>query len=917
VILLKAAEEKALSTKRQITGIERGLSYKEAENRLKKYGLNILKGKRKISALKILMNQFTDFMVIILLACTAISMFMGEITESVTIIAIVIVNAILGFIQEFRTERTLDALKNLAAPMAKVIRGGEHVNIPAEKIVPGDLILLESGDRVPADATLIECHSLQVDESLLTGESHQVDKFAAPNPYSRHENLQSKHKVYMGTVITGGRGKAIVHSTGMETEMGKIAYMIQTIEEEETPLQKRLDHLGKLIVCGCLIICAVVTVTGILRGEELFTMLLAGISLAVAAVPEGLPAIVTIALALGVQKMLKRNALIRKLPAVETLGCASVICSDKTGTLTENKMTVRRIYAAGDMVEVKGGGSSKKGEFLINGKKIEPDKNYGLKLALEIGGICNDASIEEAKGSKHGFGKKTKIIFGGKDELKTEGDPTETALLVAAAKAGIDKEMLSEKYVRIDEIPFDSERKCMSVICSINGREGFVFTKGAPDMIIERCSRIQTSTGIERINAINKAGILRINDAMAADALRVLGVAYKKITLGEYSKAKAENDLIFVGLIGMIDPPRHEAVLAVQKCKLAGIKPVMITGDHKITAKAIAEEIGIYDKNDIVLTGNDLDNMSESKLAEIAENVTVYARVTPKHKHTIVKVLKSLGHVVAMTGDGVNDAPAVKEADIGVSMGVTGTDVTKEASAMILMDDNFATIVAAIEEGRVIYNNIRKFIRYLLSCNIGEVLTMFLGMLAGLPIPLLPIQILWVNLVTDGLPAIALGFDPPEKDIMMMPPREEKESIFSHGLLSLILFRGTIIGLSTLAVFVSMLHFTGSIERARTGAFMTLVLTQLIHVFECKSEKKSIFEIPIFNNFKLILSVLISLAMILGVVYIPSLQNVFKTVALTLNDWAIVGGLSAIGPVIASFFRPNRRKSKKLNKKIA
>jgi len=886
--------------------IEFGLTEREARQRYHKHGANNITLKKKVSAIKILLEQFSDFMVLILLASTVISAFMGEITEAVTIIAIVVINSILGFVQEFRTEKTMEALKKLAAPNARVVRDAKLKSIPAEEIVPGDLIILETGDKVPADATLIEANSIQVDESLLTGESVAVVKSMYDRKTKGHGNEEKKAAVYMGTIITSGRGRAIVYATGMYTEMGKIADMIQNIEEEQTPLQKRLEHLGKLIVYGCLIICAVVSLTGVLRGEQLFEMLLAGISLAVAAVPEGLPAIVTIALALGVQRMLKRNALIRKLPAVETLGCASVICSDKTGTLTENKMTVRRIYAGENIIEVRGSGFSTEGEYLENGKVIDPLKVRAVKLTLEIGAVCNNSKMVKASFDGYGALKKVKSLLARQERIDIAGDATEGALLVAAAKAKLTEAELNKSYLRYDELPFDAERKCMSVICENPEGESLVFTKGAPDMIIEKCNRIFTSKGVIELNPILKRSILKVNDSMAGEALRVLGVAYRRLESKNFKKEDLEKNLIFVGLIGMIDPPRREVMGAVQKCKMAGIRPVMITGDHKITATAIAKELNICGRDDKVLTGAELEKMSEESLAAIAESIAVYARVSPKHKLMIVKVLKRLGHIVAMTGDGVNDAPAVKEADIGVSMGITGTDVTKEASSMILMDDNFATIVAAIEEGRVIYNNIRKFIRYMLACNIGEVLTMFIGMIIGLPLPLLPIQILWVNLVTDGLPAIALGFDPPERDVMLRPPRRAKESIFSNGLLKLILFRGTLIGIGTLAVFASILHYSGNLEVARTAAFTTLVIMQLIHVFECKSENKNIFEISVLNNWALVFSVICSLIMILGVIYIPVLQGVFKTVPLSAGEWILVGGFSALGPVLSSFLKINR-----------
>ncbi len=890
-----------------------GLSDREAEKKLLEHGPNLLSGKKKISPLKLLFSQFTDIMVIILMISTVISAFMGEMTEAVTIIAIVVLNAVLGFVQEFRTEKTMEALKSLAAPAARVIRNGRQVSIPAEQIVPGDLVILETGDRVPADAVLIESTNTQADESLLTGESLPVEKYAVAAGDRRH-GTERKNRVYMGTSITGGRAKALVTATGMNTEMGGIAELIQNIEEEQTPLQKRLEKLGKIIAAGCLIICAVVACTGILRGEDAFNMLLSGISLAVAAVPEGLPALVTISLALGVQRMLKRNALIRRLPAVETLGCAGVVCSDKTGTLTQNKMTVRRIFTDGRLFDVKDETGSNN-LFQMHGRAVEPLADSSLRIVLEIGALCNNAGLSKQTNGRSS-GEKVSLLANIKNRLKPgsekwefTGDPTEGALLVAAAKAGLTPDTLAGKYYRIDELPFDPDRKCMSVVCVDHKGETFVFTKGAPDMLLKKCTRIHTSGGAYLLDRNKRARILQVNDSMAGSALRVIAVAYKKLGSGEYRKEELESDLVFSGLTGMIDPPRPEAAEAVMKCRMAGIRPVMITGDHKLTAVSIARELDIYRDGEDVLTGGELDGMDDAALEKKASNVSVYARVSPKHKLMIVRALKKLGSIVAMTGDGVNDAPAVKEADIGVAMGLTGTDVTKEASSMVLLDDNFASIVAAIEEGRVIYNNIRKFIRYMLACNIGEVLTMFLGMMMGLPVPLLPIQILWVNLVTDGLPAVALGFDPPEKDVMKRMPRKPGESIFSHGLAGVILFRGILIGLTTLAVYVTMIYYTADIGLARTGAFVTLVLTQLIHVFECKSETKNIFQMPLFNNIYLVLAVLCSLVMILGVVYIPVLQNIFKTVPLSAGDWLIAGGLTLIVPVLSGFFPVARKKA--------
>lgn len=874
---------------------EKGLSHREANQKLKHHGPNTLTGKKKISPLKILFEQFSDFMVLILLASTAASIFLGEVTEAIAIITIVAVNAILGFIQEFRTEKSMEALKSLAAPAARVIRDGVTVSVPAEKIVPGDVVVLEAGDRIPADAHVVECNSLMADESLLTGESVPAEK-------------KYNDQVFMGTIITGGRARAIVYATGMETEMGRIADMIQEIEEEQTPLQVKLDHLGKYIVFGCLFICSIVTAAGVLRGESIFEMFLSGVSLAVAAIPESLPAIVTITLAIGVQKMLKRNALIRKLPAVETLGCASVICSDKTGTLTENRMTVRKIYAGEITYSVSGNGYNLDGEFKYGNKKIDVSKDAALRHALEISTLCNNAELKAGNYQRSSFTEKISGLFSGSAGVTAMGDPTEIAMLVAGAKAGITADSLGKTYFKIDEAPFDSEKKCMSIICVNDKGETYVFTKGAPDVVIHKCTRVFTRTGVVPMPVIMKKRILETNENMASEALRVLGVGFRKLDSSKYNKKNIENELIFVGLIGMIDPPRGEALKAVQTCKFAGIKPVMITGDHKATAAAVAVELGILEEGGKVVTGIELERMSDVELGKVCEHTSVYARVQPKHKLRIVRSLKAKGHIVAMTGDGVNDAPAIKEADIGVSMGITGTDVTKEASSMILLDDNFATIVAAVEEGRGIYNNIRKFIRYMLSCNIGEVLTMFIGTFLSMPLPLLPIQILWVNLVTDGLPAIALAVDPPEKDVMLQSPRGANESIFSRGLAWMIIFRGILIGLCTLGVFTSIYYFTGDTDTARTAAFVTLCVIQLIHVFECKSERKNIFDIQFFNNIYLVVAVLCSLAMLLGVVYIPFCQGVFETVSLTLNEWIIILGFSLAGPVLSSFFIGGRKR---------
>lgn len=804
------------SSDRDIYG---GLTEKVAKQKLDKFGLNQLKQKNKISPFKIILDQFKDILVIILLISTGISIMMGEITEAITIIVIVLINATLGFIQEFRTEKSMEALKKLSAPNARVIRDGKMCSIPASNLVPDDLIILEAGDKVPADSKVIETASFFVDESLLTGESVSVEK--SVNNTSKQGNSSN---VYMGTIVMQGRAKAIVHSTGMNTEMGKIANMLQNIKEESTPLQKKLAQLGTFIAYSCLAICIVITLVGILRGEPAFEMLLVGISLAVAAIPESLPAIVTIALALGVQRMLKRNALVRKLSAVETLGCSSVVCSDKTGTLTENKMTVTKMYTYNNLIDVTGNGFVPKGKFLSNGNPINALNIEPIKLSLEIASVCNNSELYEKEinnNKKKGIISKIYNLPSASDLWTIEGDPTEGALLVVAHKAGLSSNVISRNFQRISEIPFDSNRKCMSVICNNSQGNKMMFTKGAPDIMINKCNKIYTSNGVMELSSNIKRDIIRTNEELASQALRVLCVAYKQLSSNSSLKER-EEDLIFVGLMGMIDPPRQEAFIAIKKCKRAGIKPVMITGDHKITAIAIAKQLGIYKDGDKVFTGSELDEINETQLNKLVNEVSVYTRVSPRHKLMIIKALKRNGHIVAMTGDGVNDAPAIKEADIGVAMGISGTDVTKEASAMILLDDNFATLIAAIEEGRVIYKNIRKFIRYLLSCNIGEVLTMFIGIMMGMPLPLIPIQILCVNLLTDGLPAIALGVDPPIENEMLNKPRRAKDSIFSHGLLWLIVFRGILIGISTLVTFAVLLKSTNNVDIARTRSLFNI-----------------------------------------------------------------------------------------------
>lgn len=860
-----------------------GLTLREAEARLRKCGFNEIVKRKKTSPVVIFLSQFNDFITWVLIAATIISGFMGERADAYTIIIIVIMNAILGFIQEFRTEKSLEALKELAAPTAKVLRDGRLMLIKAKEVVVGDILEVEAGDRISADCILISGDGIHCDESILTGESVPVEKIV----HGGKGKYSGANTLYMGCNVTHGKGMLKVIATGMDTEVGKIANMLQEIESAQTPLQHKLDNLGKILVVGCLVICGVVTGVGILRGEDAYQMFLVGISLAVAAIPEGLPAIVTVSLAIGVQKMMKNNALVRKLPAVETLGCTNIICSDKTGTLTQNKMTVKRVYISRDYCEVAGDGYSIKGDILCKGRKIGVERN-DIKKLMECCVICNNASIpEENKG----------ILEKG---IKYSGDPTEIALLIMAGKLGFFKGKMLRGTKLIKENPFDSDRKMMSIVCRYNGKK-LMYAKGAPEKMIARCSSILINGEITPMSNDIRKSILNSNDKMAKDALRVIAAAYKEMDEGESSSK--EDKMIFIGLIGMIDPPRQEVKDAIIECRTAGITPVMITGDHKLTAQAIAKELRMLDDDDMVVTGDEIDKMNDALFEKVVDKIKVFARVSPSHKYRIVKSLKKKNIVVAMTGDGVNDAPAIKEADIGISMGISGTDVTKEASSMILLDDNFATIVSAVREGRVIYDNIRKFIRYLLSCNIGEVLTMFAASIMSLPIPLLPIQILLVNLATDGLPAMALSLEPAEKDVMIRKPRGRNESIFSDGLWGKIVLRGALIGLCTIVAFaMSLVFFGGNEKLSRTVALCTLVMSQLFHVFECKSERHSVFRTGFFSNKYLVLAVLSSVVMLVLTVYNPWLQGIFKTQGLMLIHWGIVLAFSGTISLISSLF---------------
>jgi len=878
---------------------EQGLSDNEALRRLKLWGSNSIQEKKQKSLPEIFLDQFRDFMVLVLLGAALISGLLQEYSDALTIIVIVIFNALLGFIQEYKAERSFAALKKLTAPKGKVIREGVLREVPAEEVVPGDIVFLEAGDRICADMRLINVDSLTVDESQLTGESNPVEKEASTLT-SLPSLGDARNMVFSGSLVLNGTGRGVVVATGMHTEMGRIASLIQEVEVDKTPLQKRLAKLGKFLVVGCLFLCFFVFLLGIWRGEDIYGMLMAGISLAVAAIPEGLPAIVTVSLALGVQRMAWRRAIVRRLPAVETLGCATVICSDKTGTITQNKMTVKSIYANEQFFHVEEDGGKLEGGIYLRGQKIDPLNEPHLYKMLLIASLCNNASLPQEK--KFFLRKKYSS-----QDLK-HGNPTERALLLCAAKAGLFKETLEQNYRRIKQLPFSSSRKSMSVLVQKGGKK-FIFVKGAPERLLELSSYIWESATVKPLHEKKRQKILARVEKMASDALRTLAVAYRPLEEEELSSelASLERELIFVGFFGMLDPPRTAAFKAIKKCIQAGIRIVMITGDHRHTAIAIARQTGILGAGGEVVTGDELDKMDDAVFYSRVENIRVFARVNPEHKLRIVRCLKNRGHIVAMTGDGVNDAPAVKEADIGIAMGLTGTEVTKEAASLVLADDNFSTIVAAVEEGRNIYENIRKFIRFLLGCNLGEILTMLLAMLCGLPLPLRPLQILWVNLVTDGLPAMALGVDFPEDEIMSRPPRSPKEWVFSRGLGKKILIRGSVIGVTSVLVFALAYHNSGVLIYAQTMALCTLIVMQLLHVFECRSESFFMFQARLRHNPLLSAAVAFSFLLLLIIIYHPFLQRIFQTYPLAFNDWMVVSAASFL-PYIANFLFPSSRR---------
>lgn len=853
----------------------RGLTADEATKRLQEYGPNELQARSRISPWSILLEQFKNVLIIILLLATALSAFLGHGVEAIAITVIVLFAVVLGFIQEYRAERAIEALRELAAPNATVIRDGREQRIPARDLVPGDLVLLATGDKVPADARLTEAVNLQTVEAPLTGESAPVEKHSTPLPEEQLPAADQRNMTFAGTAVTYGRGRALIVATGMATEFGKIARMLQDVDTAKTPLQKNLDRIGKSLARAAFAVVFVIVILGLFRGQPFVEMLIFGVALAVAVVPEALPAVVTISLALGVKRMIRRNALIRRLPAVETLGSTSVICSDKTGTLTKDEMTVRRLYVDGHMIEVSGTGYEPAGTFSMNGAGASI--STPLSMLLRGAALASDARVEQKNGA-------------GTWEVK--GDPTEGALVVVAAKAGLNKRDLDAQFSRVSEIPFTAETKRMTTLHETP--EGIVaYSKGAPEVIVQSCTSHLTDAGAEPLDEARRADVLQCARQMAGEALRVLAVAYKP----RAAVADAENEMTLLGLAGMIDPPRPEAKSAVRRCEEAGIKVIMITGDHPLTAKAVADELGLS-KDGRVVNGSEMEVMDDGQLERAVDSIEVCARVSPAHKLRVVSALQNRGKVVAMTGDGVNDAPALKKADIGIAMGITGTDVSKEAAAMTLTDDNFASIVAAVEEGRGIFSNIKKYLMYLLSSNIGEIGLMAGATLAGLPLPLSAVQILYVNLATDGLPALALAVDPPEQGLMQRPPRNPRTGIFTRPVILLMLAGGVWSAIVNLSLFIWALSSGRSVAEAMTMTFVSLVLIQFFKAYNFRSDRASVLQQPFANKW-LNLAILWELVMLGLILYVPLLERTFGTFPLTLTDWVvIVAAAFTVSPVL-------------------
>lgn len=868
-----------------------GLSAKEVEKRWEEFGLNELKKEKKVSPILLFLNQFKNVLLIILIIAVCLSALIGEVIDAVLIGVIVFFCAVLGFVQEYRAEKAIEALKKMLSPTITVLRDGKTVDISSKELVPGDLLLLEAGDKIPADARVYECHAFRCDEASLTGESLPIKK--GIDVVGEKVSVGDKtNMVFAGTVVTYGKGKAIVTSTGMSTEIGKIAKEVTSIKTEKTPLEKQAGVIGKGLGLIALVACSLVAILSTVREafsnqidlEFIVTMVMFGVALAVAAVPEALPAIVTGALAIGMQQMAKRNALVRKMPAVETLGCTTVICSDKTGTLTKGEMTVRKIYSLSEQIDVSGAGYEPVGEF--KGNKTEDIANSQHLQLFKCGLLCNDAQLYQEEG-----------------KWLIKGDPTEGSLIVAASKVGLDVDLFKQENPRIDEVPFSSERKRMTTLHQMKDGNTVAFIKGAPEAILDRCTSIYDENGKRELTSEEKEKLLKINEEMALDALRVLGFAYKEFSSNQFDdlEKEAEAEMVFLGFTGMMDPPREEAIEAIKTCHEVGIRSVMITGDHKLTAVAIAKEMDIYNEGDRVLSGEELSNISQEELEKIVDQVKVYARVSPQDKLKIVKAWKSRGEVVAMTGDGVNDAPALKHADIGVAMGITGTEVSKEAADMILTDDNFATIVKAIERGRWIYDNIKKYLTYLVRCNLTEVIVIggVVMILGPEFLPLLPAAILYINLATDGPPALALGVAPPDPDIMERPPRNPNESIFSKDVKLFVLLAVVIeIPIFFYFFFSQLDHLTD----ARTSIFFLFIAVELMIALNFRSMKESIFKAPPHKWLLIAIAweiLLISVLMTFPVmreafgIHLPTTKDVFIIAAMGVVVFAAMEGVKA------------------------
>ncbi len=871
----------------------RGLSEPVARERLERYGPNELAAGKKISAWRILLRQFANLLILILLVATGISFGLGETLDAWVILAIVLACVVLGFVQEYRAEKAAAALAKLAAPVATVVRAGQEREIPAREVVPGDVLVLHTGDRVAADGRLLEEVNLKADEALLTGESTAAGKKLARVADPDKAVADRKCMVFGGTVITYGRGRAVVTATGMDTEFGKIARMLEEVAEEPTPLEARMATIGRVLGIICLAVAVGASLLGVMRGHSWLEMLIWGISLAVAAVPESLPAVVTGALAIGTTRMARRHAIVKRLPAVETMGCTTVICTDKTGTLTKNEMTARRLFLDGRIVDVSGSGYDPAGTFQAGGAEVQAQDHPVLTWAARVAMLCNDAALEEIDGT-----------------WTVRGDPTEGALLVLGRKAGLDPGELLDELPRVAEIPFSSEAKRMSTFHQ--GPDGVLMcVKGAPERLLARAHQVLTGRGEEPLRPEDREAVRDQAAHMAHEALRVLGLAYRRLpAVPDLESAAADPELVWVGLVGMIDPPRPEARQAVEQCRQAGIRVIMVTGDHPDTARAIAREVGIIPREHAsraLLTGEEVNRLDDPGLEARLGEVRVFARVAPEHKLRLVDILKGQGEVVAMTGDGVNDAPALKRADIGVAMGITGTEVTKETAAMILADDNFASLVAAVEEGRAIFDNIKKYLIFLLSCNIAEILVLTGAFFLGLPLPLIALQILWVNLTTDGLPALALGVDPKAPDIMSRPPRPPAEGVFSRHVTALL--AGISLYLTLILIPLFAYYYHGNpwglrdpemvLTEARTMVFITLVLAELVNAFNCRSDYLSLFKVGVFKNRFLILAVLASLGMMVAVIEWDPLSHLFHTTPLRWQDWvvAIILSLTLI-PVV-------------------